>query len=522
MNPIGAIVLAVWLFRAVRWALRKAGVLETPTTTKERRTWRDHSGTYVATWAVVGAFSIVCMIGLGEATTVAARLGFAAGLVVAAVVLAPWPLARWIAIPLGLPRVAAALGFLASFTFGRDRAGGAALAAVLAATSARRRRPTTSDAAVSWTRTRVQQLDLLSAAGVVATALLADLDGDPATGDALLATLSSFDERVVPARARSIAAERRVHRLLRGDLDDRRQPRAARIAARRAQLLSLDAARSPFVQLVQALLLLDETPDDTTLRFAARWWWLLSPRRRRTLPWLTRRPAGWPLPVATSMAPRTPASADDDDNDANVLFRALRLHVAARREPPSLPDTVDVARAWALCLPATREAVRRRAAELRVDGEAVVVDVDRTVQQALVAMAEPLDFGDVDIDTLPEPLAEAVGVIRSQRLDALETINGAWRGRVEGAVDLAPVDELREWVALVALVESVAKTGVDGRYLAYEAVQWAVCERAVRLWNIACEHRLANAMFRWLLGQAEAVADSRGIETQLANVKCGP
>ena len=91
-----------------------------------------------------------------------------------------------------------------------------------------------------------------------------------------------------------------------------------------------------------------------------------------------------------------------------------------------------------------------------------------------------------------------------------------------GVIDLAPIDELREWVALQELVERVARTGVDGRYVAYEAMQWVVCERAVRLWNSRGERRLANALFRWLLREAERVDDVRGIETQTANVKCGP
>jgi hypothetical protein len=74
----------------------------------------------------------------------------------------------------------------------------------------------------------------------------------------------------------------------------------------------------------------------------------------------------------------------------------------------------------------------------------------------------------------------------------------------------------------VALANDVAKTGSDGRFVAYETLQWCVCERAVRLWNTRNEHRLGNAMFRWLLNEARAVDDTRGIETQTANVACGP
>jgi hypothetical protein len=88
--------------------------------------------------------------------------------------------------------------------------------------------------------------------------------------------------------------------------------------------------------------------------------------------------------------------------------------------------------------------------------------------------------------------------------------------------DLTPVGELREWLAVRDLYEAVARTGRDGRMLAWEASHWTLCEIAVRLWNVRAEHRLANAMFRWLLAEATALGDLRGIETQQANVRCGP
>ena len=509
----------------------------------KRRTIEDHRGVIGASWLLCGGAFIIALFNLSGTTTPVRALV----LTVSTLLLFPWWFARGLAIPLGLPRTAAVLAFVASWTWGRDRGGAASLAAVLAIAAQRRsqasrlgrlwqrlaHRPVTD---LLWVRARVQGVDLLGGAGVVATAMLADLDDTAAQGDALAATLSSFDPRVVPPTARRLAAERRVWRLFAGADDDVDSAVVERLTARRSAVLAVDAAGSPTVRLLQALLILDSAPEDFVARSAVRWWWLLAPRRRQTLALLRRRPPGWPLPAVPTPAPAADIQPDvdcsvdssvdsghsDRHDDENILVLALRLHAEARRRAPSLQQTIDVAAAWAVTLPPTAEAARRRARELRLNDDAVAADLEHTVQQALIAMAEPLDFAGVAATTLPEPLVQALATIRSNRLDALEIANAAWRVRVEGAVDLAPVDELREWVALLALVEAVARTGVDGRYVAYETIQWCVCERAVRLWNIRCEHRLANAMFRWLLNEAERVADTRGVETQLANVKCGP
>jgi hypothetical protein len=318
-----------------------------------------------------------------------------------------------------------------------------------------------------------------------------------------------------------LVAERRAWRVLRVDDDDVKLSADDRIARRRHVVAGLDGAGSPTVALLQALLDLDDAPERLSTRWRVRWWWLRAPRRLITRAFIHTRPTGWPQPLQAR-----PVVVDDvvplTDVDASALDRALLLHVQALRQPPSLERACDVAAAWEVGLVSARERTYKRAATLGINGDDAAVDLDETVQQALRAMANVLDLRDVDAHALPALLGAAAADVRSARLDALETTTAAWRDRIDGNIELAPVDELREWQSLAALADDVAKTGNDGRYVAYEALQWCVCERAVRLWNTRGEHRLGNAMFRWLLDEARAVDDARGIETQTANVACGP
>ena len=526
MSVFGIVFLAIQGFHLARWLLRRAGVLETPP--PEPPAVDATSAGWLATLCLPAAVILAVVFFNTH------HPGVLVALLVTTTALLPWPLARFVTIPLGLVRTSAALASVARWTFGKDPAGGAALAAVLAALRTQTTTTTTTwltrtwrrlahrpDADLLYARTRVQSLTLINGAGVVAAAILADVDDTPAHADALLATLSSFDPRVVPPLSSQLAAERRLHRILAGAADDDSLDVAARVAARRDAALALDAQGASTVFFVQALLRLDATPTDRWRRWRASAWWVLAPRRRHTWSWLRTRPAGWPLP-ATSLPIQDTVTIPLIDADEGALARALRLHVEAARRPPSIQLAADVALAWERGLEATAANARQRASALGVDGDDVIDGLTTTVQQSLQAMAETLDLSRVDTAALPDRFAIAVAEVRSRRLDALETAAAAWRQRIDGVIDLAPIDELREWVALQELVERVARTGVDGRYVAYEAMQWVVCERAVRLWNSRGERRLANALFRWLLREAERVDDVRGIETQTANVKCGP
>jgi hypothetical protein len=60
--------------------------------------------------------------------------------------------------------------------------------------------------------------------------------------------------------------------------------------------------------------------------------------------------------------------------------------------------------------------------------------------------------------------------------------------------------------------------GLEVRRLVFAEVHGALCPLACQLWNDRREHAMAEALFRWLLAEAEAVGDSRLAEHERRNV----
>ncbi len=489
MIPVGAIIAAVVI--AGRYA---AQANQKSPTSGPRRTYQNRSLAFLLVWLFVWPLWLILILGgvVGERSWEA--LAFATAL---APLCIPWLLVRFVFIPAGLPRGAWLIAHLADWTWGRDRGGGALIAAVLAAGAKKRPKD------IAWARQRLQRLELLGGAGVVATALLADLDGDGARARALLRAFDAFDARVVPKTARHIAIEHRILELLRSadlaaivdvDVKGSRFGRFARACARR--LIGIDQRSLWGDAQLQGL-------------------WLLAPRRRRNRA-LCRS--------ALQALPRPPTAKTTTTTTTAPLGHALALHVAATQAAaPSLGEVQALAAAWD---PALKSAARDLAIRARALGVHNVDDVTRgieeTVTTSLADLVKEVDLSAVDVKTQPLLLQTAIEHVRSERLDALETATAALRLRNEQSIDLAAVDELREVAAVRALALLVQRTGDDGRALAYDASQWTLCEVAVRLWNVRGEHRLANAIFRMLLDEATALRDTRGMDTQASNVKCGP
>ena len=487
------------------------------------RTWSGRSGNWGVVWLLAGPTWLATMLWLRmEGFHPVACAAFA----VTTLLLFPWPITRMVLIPLGLSRLAASVTRLADWTWGADPTGGAALAAVLAASHsagdhgadqpaggpgllARCRRMVSRPADVASARQRLQGLELISAGGVMAAAVMADSDNDHEAGDALAASLDHFDPQVVPVASLRLRAERTVWRLMANTLitDDER----------RRTLLDLPRHGSSTVALVQALVRRQDEPTPRH-RAAVGWWWLMAPRKRHT--WSLLRGTTWLPTTATATATTTTTTT----TTTTLTFggAAHRHAELAAREVVLVVDVAQLAGAWEQALADAIATVRARATVLGVNGDDAEGGLRATVHNALVSLVQRLDLSDVDTTTLPAAMQRAIDDVRSQRMDALEITVATWRLRLQDAIDRQPIDELREWAALRRLGGAVASTGSNGAWIAHEASQWVVCELAVRLWNVRREHRLANAMFRSLLDDATRVGDTRGAETQRANVACRP
>jgi len=67
----------------------------------------------------------------------------------------------------------------------------------------------------------------------------------------------------------------------------------------------------------------------------------------------------------------------------------------------------------------------------------------------------------------------------------------------------------------------VARAGDELRRLAFVKVHSDGCTLAVWMFNDRKERALGNAIFRFLLSEAEALDDARAIGLQTKNVACG-
>jgi hypothetical protein len=503
MSASVAAVAAVVVAAFARLVARGHAQESTSSTGNRRRTFRGRSAASLIVWLLLFPLLVLTTLSL----VVRPSLADVVLLVTLLPICLPWPLARFVTIPMGAPRLTAALCRLADWTWGVDRAGGAALGAVLAARNGR-----VADIAVA--RARVERIDLLGGAGVVAAAFLADHDGDIDGSDRLLQALDCFDRRVVPAAARRLARELQARHLI------------ARGAWPGLAVLPTDGSRFVVFARRCAARLAGVGPADARADEALRFAWMLAPRRSRTRVLLDRALAA---PLSTSPPPVV-TPPDDGARAALPLPRALSLYVATttQRPAPTIAQVVALADAWGEALATERPAWTARARALGVvDLDVVARGVEETVVDSLVTLVERLDLSLAAITELPPLFARAVDKVRTGRLDALDIAAAALRHRLQEANadaggDLAPVFELREWLALRALYDDVARTGADGRALAWQACQSTLCEFGVRLWNRRAEHRLANAVHRWLRDESVVVGDERARETHEFNVRCGP
>lgn len=429
---------------------------------------------YLVVWMIVGWALSVWLRGVNGNVLTGIPTTTVLGGLFLLVVLFPWPLARTVTIPLGLVRTSYFLTLAASFTWWRDPAGGALAAAVLARMRHGRARPRVD----GWLRTRLENLRALRAAGAVASALLSDLDGDDDLAREKMRTVANFDPKVRPRAAFRLAAEwLLLDAAGRGDWREVRDAfqgrwREALRWSRIARLLAAVARR---------LLREPDALGDGGLR----WLHLLSPRRRLTR-LLVQRALAAGRGEETRPAPRHP----------DALERALRLHVDWLKGPASRLDSSmfeTLAHAW-------QEAL----GTVRLGSEAANAAFRESVEESLAVLIEeaPVDLGDAAPTRLVAAALESVLDFRVRELsDAVEKL----AARMERAGTRSPSHELGEWCGLRRLYLEFARLpGPSHRQTAYSMVSAVVHAQAIRMFKVFQERPLANAMFRWLLAEAEA------------------
>ncbi|AUX47471.1 hypothetical protein SOCE26_089920 [Sorangium cellulosum] len=480
----------------------------------------------VAAWHHVALAAVLLAIGLA-----AGQLWSALLLAPLAALLAPWPAARLALIPLGLPRAACWVASLSEWTWRADRRGGAALAAAWALCRARRPDP----AAEAWVSDLVEGASLrrdgagarggaapardaarrppLRGAGVAAGAMLAAYRGDVEGARALFESVAALDERACPREARRIAAGwLAAEAASRGDWAAVLE-RAREGGGRALALLGAVAAR-----------LLGEAPTPGALELWLRW--LAAPRRRATLPLVRRALAagdGAPRPEPEAPEPCAAKVAEGD-----LWSRAVLLHAGLLLRADGAISGDDLRRlggAWDAALEDERAQaeLRERARSLGASGaQAALGPLARAVEEDLAAALRAARVPHADWNDLGATIGRTRRRLRDELLSEVELACDALRRRVDEARELPPLAEWREWTSLRAQYEGAAAlVGLEFRRLAFPKVHADVCHAAVWLFNTRKERAIGNAMFRWLLAEAEALDDARIAGLQRGNVACG-
>lgn len=422
------------------------------------------------------------------------------------VLLFPWPITRFVLIPLGWWRAAWHFAQLAGWVWRGDVPGGQLVAGAWAVL--RQRVPDPS--AIAWLSRRRDELEPLEAPGVLGSALLADALGDRSAARRLMRIVADFDDDHRPPLSRYLANE-----WLTADAADRGawaevelRGRSPHRRSRTTRLLGDIAAR-----------LIGYPPVPSNASLIVRW--SISGARLRTLPLLRRALRVLPAEVVPEV--RRPIAAPERVLEGAALLVAHSEAVASGKIGPE--QLLDLGRAWDRQLgdPQLRDRTARRALALRAgDPDQVIDRLGRQVEADLSALAlaagVPLSVLERDCSSLRRVARE----LRHALLDELAVVCEGLDARVRARKPLNPLDELREFMSVREQYEQVCELGGgELTRVAFSQIHDPLCNLAVWLWDERGETALANAMFRWLGHEAVMAGDEEAAELQRRNVACG-
>ena len=458
-------------------------------------------------WSVVLALILSYVAALFALSVARGHVMHVIPLAAVLVLLFPWPITRFVLIPLGRWRMAWNFAQLSGWVWRGDVPGGQLVAGAWAVL----RQRTPSAKAIAWLSARRDELEPLEAPGVVGSALLADALGDRSAARRMLRLVADFEDHNRPPLTRYLANE-----WLTADAADRGawadvelRGRSPHRRSRTTRLLGEIAAR---------LIGYPPVPSNATLVVV----WLLSGARLRTLP-LLRRAMRVPRVDVVPEVRRPAVSAVEPVLDGSALLVAHSEAIAKGKIP--MERLLGLGRAWDRLLgdPQLRDQTARRALALRAgDPDQVIARLGRQVEADLTALALA---GRIPLVALEGDCASLRRVARELRhllLDDLAVVCEGLDARVRARKPLAPLDELREFMAVREQYEQVCEIGGPELVrVAFSQIHDPLCNLAVWLWDERGEAGISNAMFHWLGHEAVMAGDEEAAELQRRNVACG-
>ena len=465
---------------------------------------RDSQGTAIV------VYQLILCVTLGVSLAALPESGWVAALTAAiiAVLLFPWWLARKVAVPLGMPRLAYFLSRMAWVTWRRD-AKGACLAAAWAAVH--QKKP--SAKLLGWIEARLHkvrprhQIQALQGSTLVAMGLLSVARGRVDLARQWMSSVALLDSRVAPRFVRKLAVE-----WLMSEAAERGAWNEVLAFARDDRWPKTGSAR-----LLEAVALRIEVPASADRGGTEDLWarWFMAPHRSQTIAFVKTLQ---PKPVRAEEA-MTPVSGW-----ADALHRTARL--GGRGQPERWEALVTLASAWDELLGSAefRQRLANRANELG----AVALD------PSLFELREWVGYG--LLSALPETLPEGGTEARERApvilLEALAHRREAWMGELEERVqrmdrrkedgnELPPIEEWKEICRVFELYGRLKQDSPLERSMAFSAIEHTMVNFGAWLFNTREERPMANAIFRYLEAEARAVGNVAAETLNRKNARCG-
>lgn len=420
------------------------------------------------------------------------------------ILLLPWPITRYLLIPLGLPRVSFFVTHLALLTWAGQPRRGAVVAAAWAALKSARDEHDLLD----WLESLLIRRAPFGVQEVTAYGLIAAKRGHLDDARSLLASAGDLSRNHAPTLASALAAEWvAADAAARGDWD------------RAYEVAQDDAHRT------RATLLVGDVAARLTGRGEVPPWrlwlrWAVAPHRIHT-----RRLVKRALDQATGSATRVVPDAVVLPRADDPFVAALTLHAALLKRPTEallFEDVVRLARSWdeAFEAGASAQAIAERAAVLGAPAsDRALVQVMDDVEQDLAALLRSADLVPAGPMVVSRTLEGAFKKLRAEALAELELAANLLEHRVDDKRPLPAVDEWRDWQKLRHQAEAAFRVGdAKLKRLVFSALHGPVCALAVWLFNDRQERHAAHAIFSWLLDRAVEVEDVDAIRLQQGNV----
>jgi len=255
-------------------------------------------------------------------------------------------------------------------------------------------------------------------------------------------------------------------------------------------------------------------------------WQRLSAEQRQHLQWLLAR--------AQNHRPQKTGSSELNMSERPRIELALAALTRLWLAPPHATDPSRlraVGETWdqALSDKALQQKLLTRALALGIPGAEqkakdtlraqVVATLRGYLAQGAVSMEKLFPDGKMPAKSV---LLEASLAVRAEFLEKFEALTGKLEERTLDKRALPWLDEWREWAQVRDAYQRIDDFGgLEARRLAWTSLHRQANNWACWLWNERSEKVLANAVFRFLEREAEALGDDRSLQLARKNVGSG-